>query len=155
MSKFRDLIITIATSAGSGPYSNGIWLLQDGEVVPGYEGISKITGWFNLEQGQTIYVGESGSVEWADLSYDNRMTVTGGTVGRVQYGTLTILSGIVDMAYQPAECKSRPIAMVYCENQEWKNIYDVELGLINGTIFEDLDLPLLKTRCSKGRSCRG
>ena len=50
----------------------------------------------------------------------------------------------------------RPIAMVYCEWQEWKNLYDVELGLSNGTIFEELNLPLLKTGCTGGqKGCRG
>lgn len=72
-----------------------------------------------------------------------------------QHVTREASKAVPTMAYQPTECRRRPIAMVYCENQEWKDIYDVELGLINGTIFEELDLPLYKTRCSKGRSCRG
>ena len=51
---------------------------------------------------------------------------------------------------------TRPIAMVYCEWQEWKKLYDVEIGLSNGTIFEELDLPLLKTGCAGGqKGCRG
>ena len=50
----------------------------------------------------------------------------------------------------------RPIAMVYCEWQDWRKLYDVEIGLSNGTIFEELDLPLLKTGCMGGqKGCRG
>lgn len=50
----------------------------------------------------------------------------------------------------------RPIAMVYCEWQDWRKLYDVEIGLSNGTIFEELNLPLLKTGCTGGqKGCRG
>ena len=50
----------------------------------------------------------------------------------------------------------RPIAMVYCEWQDWRRLYDVEIGLSNGTIFEELNLPLLKTGCTGGqKGCRG
>lgn len=52
-------------------------------------------------------------------------------------------------------CNTRPIAMVYGVSQEWKNIYDIELGLSNGTVFEELNLPLERTGCSGGRGCRG
>ena len=53
-------------------------------------------------------------------------------------------------------CNGRPIAMVYCEWQDWRKLYDVEIGLSNGTIFEELDLPLLKTGCMGGqKGCRG
>ena len=50
--------------------------------------------------------------------------------------------------------KNRPIAMVYGEDQEWKGLFDLELGLNKGTIFEELDLPLTSTRCAKG-GCMG
>jgi len=59
------------------------------------------------------------------------------------------------MAYEPTVSHSRPIAMVYGEKQEWKSLFDVELGLTKGTIFEELDLPFNKASCSTGRSCRG
>lgn len=52
-------------------------------------------------------------------------------------------------------CGTRPIAMVYGISQEWKNLYDIELGLSYGTVFEELNLPLEKTGCSGGRGCRG
>ncbi|MBQ8393804.1 MAG: spore coat associated protein CotJA [Clostridia bacterium] len=45
--------------------------------------------------------------------------------------------------------------MVYGISQEWKNLYDIELGLSYGTVFEELNLPLEKTGCSGGRGCRG
>ena len=49
---------------------------------------------------------------------------------------------------------NRPIAMVYCEEQEWQKLFDIEIGLSKGTIFEELDLPLLSTSCGKG-GCMG
>ena len=58
------------------------------------------------------------------------------------------------MAYEPTANK-RPIGMVYGESQEWKSIFDIELGLTKGTIFEELDLPFNKSSCNGGRSCRG
>ena len=36
---------------------------------------------------------------------------------------------------------SYPLAMVYSPIQEWKNLYDNELGLARGTIFKELELP--------------
>ena len=50
--------------------------------------------------------------------------------------------------------KNRPIAMVYCEEQEWKKLFDTEIGLAKGTIFEELDLPLLSANCGK-TGCMG
>ena len=53
-------------------------------------------------------------------------------------------------------CNHRPIAMVYGECQGWKDLFDIEIGLSKGTIFEELDLPLYKTACLGGqRGCRG
>ena len=49
----------------------------------------------------------------------------------------------------------RPIAMVYPVSQEWKNIYDTEIALINGTIFEELDKPFYMSGCSLNGGCRG
>lgn len=34
-----------------------------------------------------------------------------------------------------------PIAMAYIPWQQWGQTYDLELGLMRGTIFPDLDLP--------------
>ena len=34
-----------------------------------------------------------------------------------------------------------PLAMVYSPVQEWKSLYDNELGLSRGTIFKELELP--------------
>ena len=59
------------------------------------------------------------------------------------------------MASESSSCGRRPIGMVYCEYQEWKNIYDIELGMTKGTIFEELDLPFERSSCRGGRSCRG
>lgn len=60
-----------------------------------------------------------------------------------------------DCGCEQTICGTRPIAMVYGISQEWKGLYDVELGLSNGTVFEELSLPLEKTGCSGGKGCRG
>ena len=49
---------------------------------------------------------------------------------------------------------SRPIAMVYGVNQMYRNIYDPEIGLENGTIFEELNKPFYPVGCS-GKSKEG
>lgn len=43
----------------------------------------------------------------------------------------------------------RSLAMVYPEKQIWQRLYDPEVALVNGTIFEELNLPF------KQASCRG
>ncbi len=50
--------------------------------------------------------------------------------------------------------KNRPVAMVYGEDHEWRKLFDIELGLSKGTVFEELDLPILSTSCNKG-GCLG
>lgn len=45
----------------------------------------------------------------------------------------------------------RSLAMVYAEEQAWRNIFDPELALINGTIFSELNKPFIPIACS-GRS---
>ena len=40
------------------------------------------------------------------------------------------------------------LAMVYPVKQEWCDIYDVEIALINGTIFNQLNKPFYPTGCS-------
>ena len=47
-------------------------------------------------------------------------------------------------------CKySKSLAMVYPEKQEWCGIYDPNVALINGTIFEALNKPFYPTQCTK------
>ncbi|MBQ8737990.1 MAG: spore coat associated protein CotJA [Clostridia bacterium] len=50
---------------------------------------------------------------------------------------------------------TRPVAMVYPVMQEWKSIYDPEIALINGTIFEELNKPFYMSGCSQNGGCRG
>jgi len=40
---------------------------------------------------------------------------------------------------------SQPIAlaMAYVAMQQWRNLYDVDLGFSRGTIFAELDLPFI------------
>ena len=46
-------------------------------------------------------------------------------------------------------CNSQvPLAMVYPVKQEFCDIYDVEIALVNGTIFNQLNKPFYKTGCS-------
>ena len=46
-------------------------------------------------------------------------------------------------------CQSnKHLAMVYPVKQEWCDIYDVEVALINGTIFNQLNKPFYPTGCS-------
>lgn len=40
------------------------------------------------------------------------------------------------------------LAMVYPVKQEWCDIYDVEIALVNGTIFSQLNKPFYKSSCS-------
>ena len=47
-------------------------------------------------------------------------------------------------------CKySKSLAMAYPEKQEWCGIYDPNVALINGTIFEALNKPFYPTQCTK------
>ncbi len=46
-----------------------------------------------------------------------------------------------------------PLASVYAPLQEWRNIYDTELGFSRGTIFKELDLPFLCGERSGGGCC--
>lgn len=39
------------------------------------------------------------------------------------------------------------VAMVYPVNQEWCGIYDPDVALLNGTIFEQLNQPFYNTGC--------
>ena len=38
---------------------------------------------------------------------------------------------------------ARPLAMVYAPLQEWRELYDNEVGFSHGTIFKELDFPFL------------
>ena len=44
--------------------------------------------------------------------------------------------------------QEKPLAMVYPVKQEFCGLYDVEIALLNGTIFEELNKPFYKTGCS-------
>lgn len=43
-----------------------------------------------------------------------------------------------------------PLAMVYTPMQSFENLYDMETGLRNGTLFKDLDLPFRGMSIAKG-----
>ena len=47
-----------------------------------------------------------------------------------------------------------PLAMVYSPIQEWRELYDNEMGLSRGTIFKELDLPFLATWSDESPSCQ-
>ena len=51
--------------------------------------------------------------------------------------------------------REKPVAMVYAPLQEWRSIYDAEMGLCRGTIFAELDLPFVGCKgCGGGRYVR-
>ena len=45
--------------------------------------------------------------------------------------------------------------MVYAVKQDWQGIYDPEIALVNGTLFEELNLPFERSGCSMNNGCRG
>lgn len=49
-------------------------------------------------------------------------------------------------AQKPAQDK-QSLAMVYAPKQEYHMIYDPEVALINGTIFEELNKPFNRASC--------
>ena len=49
--------------------------------------------------------------------------------------------------------EGHPLASVYAPLQEWRNVYDTELGFSRGTIFKELDLPFLCGEKSGGGCC--
>ena len=50
---------------------------------------------------------------------------------------------------QECESDNRQIGMVYGVKQCFVKIYDPEIGLENGTIFEELNKPFYPTGCSR------
>lgn len=47
---------------------------------------------------------------------------------------------------------SKSLAMVYPEKQEFIKIYDPEIALINGTMFEELFMPFNRGSCRSGNN---
>ncbi len=54
----------------------------------------------------------------------------------------------------PCNHHSRPIGMVYGEKQCFDRLYDTELSLVQGTIFEELNMPFYFSGC-KSKSGEG
>jgi len=48
-----------------------------------------------------------------------------------------------------------PLAMVYSPLQEFRELYDLDTALMQGTIFKELDLPFMGVTVTKGGGCRG
>ena len=48
-----------------------------------------------------------------------------------------------------------PLAMVYSPVQCFKELYDVDTALMQGTVFSQLDLPFMGESVMKGGCCRG
>ena len=55
----------------------------------------------------------------------------------------------------PTPQNDKSLAMVYAVKQPWQGIYDPEIALINGTIFEALNKPFYPTGCNMENGCRG
>lgn len=68
---------------------------------------------------------------------------TGGCMGNMG-------SGQTDrtISRYPSGMAGYPLAMAYVPWQQWKTPYDAARGLGRGTIFQELDLPFMKERCS-------
>ncbi len=49
----------------------------------------------------------------------------------------------------------KSLAMVYAVKQNWQGIYDPEIALVNGTIFEELNKPFYPSGCNSNNGCRG
>ncbi len=62
-------------------------------------------------------------------------------------------SGVQTIPHTPSQ--TRPLAMVYAVKQGWNNLYDPEIALINGTIFEELNKPFEMSGCNTNTGCRG
>ena len=48
-----------------------------------------------------------------------------------------------------------PLAMVYSPVQHFKDMYDLDTALTQGTVFKELDLPFMGMSVTKGGNCRG
>ncbi|MBQ8840691.1 MAG: spore coat associated protein CotJA [Clostridia bacterium] len=48
----------------------------------------------------------------------------------------------------PAKAPNKSLAMVYAQEQGWQGIFDPEIALINGTIFEELHKPFKMASCA-------
>ena len=51
--------------------------------------------------------------------------------------------------------KDYPLAMVYSPIQCFKDVYDIDTALMQGTVFAELDLPFMGASVGKGGCCRG
>ena len=45
--------------------------------------------------------------------------------------------------------------MVYSPVQHFKDMYDLDTALTQGTVFKELDLPFMGMSVTKGGNCRG
>ncbi|MBO5338761.1 MAG: spore coat associated protein CotJA [Clostridia bacterium] len=79
---------------------------------------------------------------------------------RKDFDEFTRFLGIGSQRQQRVEAQSAPsvstqpkesLAMVYAPKQEYRMIYDPEVALINGTIFEELNKPFNRASC-RGKS---
>ena len=72
-----------------------------------------------------------------------------------QYQRGTRMGGAVGNTVQGCQnqTQGRPIAMVYGVEQNFCNIYDPEVALENGTIFEELNKPFYPVGCKGKEGC--
>ena len=48
-----------------------------------------------------------------------------------------------------------PLAMVYSPIQEFRDMYEIDAALRQGTVFKELDLPFMGMTVTKGGCCHG
>lgn len=53
------------------------------------------------------------------------------------------------------ESALKPLAIVYIENQIFRDLYNNDVGFNKGTIFRELDFPFTETKCTTRGGCRG
>ena len=79
-------------------------------------------------------------------------------INRSDYQQFTDFLGLSQPRYSKSQVQSlqenipvsnKPIAMVYGEKQCFTKLYDPELALENGTLFEELNLVFYPTGCSR------
>ena len=63
------------------------------------------------------------------------------------------MTDAIHVAEMGEQCMNMPaLAMAYVPNQEWNEVYSLDVGLCRGTIFPALDKPFIGKEClARGR----
>lgn len=98
----------------------------------------------------TRFLGLNGQRNISQKTQNVEGRVGNCTENRYQSGAKCDLDGGSDTTF-------KSLAMVYAPVQAYRGIFDPEISLINGTIFEELHKPFLRGSCrgtnDKGEGC--